>query len=104
MNNKDEFFVGEYDTADEAAFAYNVAACVFHGPEAELNTGMNLTIDRMKEIEKEVLKRIKEYLEMPKNFEFGEFPELYGKPKNGFYVFQDEDGEFKIKDSDGNII
>lgn len=73
----DTFEIGFYDTEHEAAFAYNVAALVFEGPNAELNQGLNLSLERKREIEKEVLQRIREYLEMPQSVKFGEFPQLY---------------------------
>lgn len=76
---KQEFHIGFYDTEHEAAFAYNVAALVFEGPDAELNRGLNLSLERRKEIEKEVLQRIREYEEFPKEFQWGEFPELYSE-------------------------
>lgn len=75
--NSEVFEVGEYATQDEAAFAYNVAALVFEGPNTELNKGMNLTLERKKEIEKEVLQKIREYEEMPSTTRWGEFPQLY---------------------------
>lgn len=78
MKKKKEVFqVGYFDTEDEAAFAYNVAALVFEGPEAELNKGMNLTLTRKQEIETQVLKDIRAYLELPSSTRWGKFPQLY---------------------------
>ena len=74
---KATFEVGEFDTEDEAAFAYNVATLVFEGPDAELNKGMNLTLERKQEIEAQVLKDIRAYLEFPSSFRWGKFPMLY---------------------------
>lgn len=71
------FEVGFFNTKDEAAFAYNVAALVFDGPDAELNKGMHLSLERKREIEKEVLQRIREYLELPSSQPWGRFPQLY---------------------------
>jgi hypothetical protein len=77
MNSENIFEIGEYASEQEAAFAYNVAAMVFKGPDAELNEGLNLSLQRKKEIEQEVLYKIKLYLELPKEFKFGRFPQLY---------------------------
>ena len=54
-----------------------MAALVFEGPSAELNKGLCLTLERKKEIEKEVLQKIREYEEMPSTQPWGEFPQLY---------------------------
>jgi len=58
-------------------FAYNVATLVFEGPDAELNKGMKLTLKRKQEIEAQVLKDIRAYLEFPSDFRWGKFPMLY---------------------------
>jgi hypothetical protein len=80
---KQTFKTGDYATEDEAAFAYNVAALVLEGPNAELKEGMNLTLERKREIEREVLQQVRLYLELPKETKLGPFPQLYAqKPPN----------------------
>ena len=80
MAKERTFEIGEYTTEHEAAFAYNVAALVFQGPDAELNRGLNLTLRRKEEIEKEVFYKIRCYLELPRETIFGAFPQLYSEP------------------------
>jgi hypothetical protein len=75
-----------YDTEDEAAFAYNVAALVLEGRNAELNQGMKLTLERKKQIELETLERLKVFLKLPRDFKFGKFPQLYGEKPSGHEV------------------
>jgi hypothetical protein len=74
---KPVFEIGHYDTEHEAAFAYNVAALVFEGPNTELNKGLAVSLKRRQEIEKEVLQSIRLYLEMPREQKWGAFPQLY---------------------------
>lgn len=74
---KQEFKIGLFDTEDEAAFAYNVAALVFEGEKAKLNKGMNLTMTRKQEIESQVLNDIRAYMELPSSVRWGKFPQLY---------------------------
>lgn len=73
---KQQFKIGEFDTEAEAAFAYNVAALVFEGQKADLNK-VDLPLSRKKEIEAQVLKDIRAYLELPSSVRWGEFPQLY---------------------------
>jgi len=77
------FTSSDYETQDEAAFAYNVAALVLEGPDAELNEGMNLTLERKKQIEQETLERLNVFLKLPLDFKFGKFPQLYGEKPSG---------------------
>jgi hypothetical protein len=81
----------EYPTRDEAAFGYNVAQCVFYGPEAVLNEGMELTDERKKEIELETLADLRKVMELPEDFDFGPLPWLYGKKATGFTLMIDSD-------------
>ncbi len=74
---KHTFNIGEFDTEHEAAFAYNVAALVLEGADAELNEGLDLTLERKQQIEAQVLRDLRAYLELPATVKWGKFPRLY---------------------------
>jgi hypothetical protein len=89
-DSDDIFEVGHFETEDEAAFAANVAILVLEGPQAKLNQGMHLTLERKKQIEREVLQLLKVHLKLPAEFKFGKFPGLYGEKRSGYAViFED---------------
>jgi hypothetical protein len=76
------FPVGSYKTRHESQFACNVASLIANGPHAGLFQGVRLTLERKKQIEAEVLDRIRRHLNLPNEFRFGRLPRLYAEESN----------------------
>jgi len=74
--------MGSYKTSAEAAFASNVAALIFDGPHARLIEGLRLTLEQKKQVEQQVLDRIRRHLNLPNEFRFGRLPRLYAEEPN----------------------